>query len=188
VGGDDGDDDGDYMDVEVDEPPAEEVPVEDGEPEGEDVRGKEPMVAQVSVPADLVCRQEHGPFRGCDNEDEDEEPVPSQEDDESKLAVEPAIHNPDPAMEELVEALSRLSVRTLEEHRPTKLAEEKQEQADKDDKKVLSGGGGGRQRSRVQRRKGGGGGGGGRPRGGGGKGGGLLRGRGREGGAGSIPC
>jgi hypothetical protein len=143
VGGDDDDDDddGDYMDVEVDEPPAAEVPVEDGEPEGEDVRGKETMVAQVSVPADLVCRQEHGPFRGCDNEDEDdedEEPVPSQEEDESKLAVEPAIHNPDPAMEVLVEALSRLSVRTLEEHRPTKLAEAKQEQADKDDKKGLS--------------------------------------------------
>jgi hypothetical protein len=61
------------------------------------------------------CEQEHDPFRGVDNEDEDdddEEPVPPRGDDESNLAVEPAIHNPDPAMEDLVEGLSRLSLRT----------------------------------------------------------------------------
>jgi hypothetical protein len=75
------------------------------------------MLAKVSVPVDLVCEKEHDPFRGVDNEDEDdddddEEPVPPQGDDESNLAVEPAIHNPDPAMEDLVEGLSRLSLRT----------------------------------------------------------------------------
>jgi hypothetical protein len=100
LGGDDDYDDDDYMDVDMDE--------------AEGFLEKEPMVAKVSVSADLVCKQEHGPFRGVDNEDDDDDdeevPVPPQEDDESELAVEAAIHNPDPAMKELVEALSRLSL------------------------------------------------------------------------------
>jgi hypothetical protein len=103
-----GDDDDDYMDVDVDE---------DGEPEVDDALEKAPMLAKVSSPVDLVCEKEHDPFRGVDNDnedddDDDEKPVPPQGDDESNLAVEPAIHNPDPAMEDLVEGLSRLALRT----------------------------------------------------------------------------
>jgi hypothetical protein len=110
-------DDDDCMDGEVDERLAKGVPVDDGEPEGEDVLGKELMAAQVSVPADEVCEQEHGSFQGCDNnnnneDEDDEEPVLPQEVDESALPLESAIPNPDPAMQEPVEAYSATSRRT----------------------------------------------------------------------------